>query len=245
MSTYYPILTNLPLNLPIGIIVSKKDIKKKEKEVKLDIKIFLKYHPIFDINYYFSSNELLQIFKLDQFIKNKNDSKSNTSKKITCIGRQPFFFECLFQNNIATKTDNTFIHMNKFKDSRERDFKDLEHHLSQTDYFISKYNEIIDVIIFEDSIYKLLDIKTPKQSLIHVHYYRFDSQLTNGANSFMQFYYITFFIYALKNLENNGTFIIYNILFTKKIIMDLYVITKEFLKKHQFTNQKYMKEKHC
>ena len=45
----------------------------------------------------------------------------------------------------------------------------------------------------------------------------------------MQFYYITFFIYALKNLENNGTFIIYNILFTKKIIMDLYVITKNFL----------------
>jgi hypothetical protein len=221
LSPYYPILENMKLNIGQKNLNIKTTIKT---QVKTQNKLFIKYASIFDDNLYFYSNEIIQKFNIIDFIKN-NDN-------ILTIGKQPYFLEHLKINNLLQHTNNYFIHMNKFKNSRNKDFKDLDIHPTQNYYFLNKHKKDIKIITFDDNIYQLLNLNVsiPKQKLIYIHYYRNDNTLNNGANTYMQLYYITFFIFALENLLKGGKFIIYIILLTKKILMDLYVIAKDFFK---------------
>lgn len=231
LSPHYPILENLPLNIRRNLRVKKYKINTKK--VNVNIKLFLKYQPIFNINYYLFSFELDKIYNLRNNL-NKNDN-------ILAIGKQPFFLELFTHNNEIKNTNNYYIQLNKFKNSRDKDFKDLDEHLVQNKFFLNKYKNNINYINFEDNIYKILNISVPKQKLIFIHYLRFDSDIPYGSNTFMQFYYITLFIYALENLQKNGNFIIFALLFTKKIIMDLIVIAKQFFKKTTFYTPEIIK----
>tara|TARA_B110001469_G_scaffold108450_1_gene109102 strand:- start:1241 stop:3949 length:2709 start_codon:yes stop_codon:yes gene_type:complete len=237
LNRYFPILPEiLGINEFYKNLISENFIDDK---IKIDNRLFLKYNPIFDSKKFYALNEI--------FIKFNLYKEISLQDNILSISDAPFLFELLYYNNIKSHR-NYFIKIDKsttkfyIKNNillKETNNKNIIHtfhtnndsDLKRNNEFLEKYPNRTIYLFFNEKIYELLNLKDiPKQKIIYVHYFKFVDELSFCANTFLQFYWITFFIFAIEHLEKGGVFMIFIRLLTKKFIMDLYAIMKLFFK---------------
>lgn len=206
--------------LPICPNIYNKNKNKKSEIIQQ--KLFLKYKPIYSYKNYFELLEVLSRFEIIYNIK--------ATSNILSIGEEPSLFEPLIYYGAKTN-DNIFVKMNKYIFDTI-----INVSLDKSD----KLEELIQIktVSFTENIYKLLEVSkhfniknSHSLDLIHIDYHRYDS-LLGDCNSYMDIYYLVFFVFVIENINTHGNFIIRIMDFTRQFIYDLFLILSEFFDSH-------------